>query len=310
VWADVAGELGRADVRSVNLETAVTTSDDAWPGKGVHYRMHPGNVGCLIAARIDCCVLANNHVLDWGYAGLAETLDTLRRSGIATAGAGLTSAEAAAPAVIEVGDGARVAVFAFGCESSGIPRAWAAAPDRPGVALLPDLSAGAVEEIAVRVRHVKTRGTIAVASLHWGSNWGYAVPQSHRAFAHRLVDEAGVDVVYGHSSHHPRPFEIHGGQPIFYGCGDLVDDYEGIGGYEEFRAELGLLYRPTLDAGTGRLVRCTLAPTRVRRFRVRRASADDAAWLAATMDREGFGTRVERCDATLVVSAGAGQGAP
>ena len=77
-------------------------SDDHWVGKGIHYRMHPQNVPCLSAAQIDCCVLANNHVLDWGYAGLAETLRTLHKSNLSTAGAGRCSEQARAPAVLEV----------------------------------------------------------------------------------------------------------------------------------------------------------------------------------------------------------------
>lgn len=60
VWGDALGELQRRrpDARIVNLETAVTTSQDAWADKGIHYRMHPQNVPCLTAAGIDCCVLA------------------------------------------------------------------------------------------------------------------------------------------------------------------------------------------------------------------------------------------------------------
>jgi poly-gamma-glutamate synthesis protein (capsule biosynthesis protein) len=58
----------------VNLETSVTRSDDAWP-KGITYRMNPANVGCQTAAGIDVCVLANNHVIDYGYAWLVETQD-------------------------------------------------------------------------------------------------------------------------------------------------------------------------------------------------------------------------------------------
>jgi hypothetical protein len=50
--------------------------------------MHPRNIDCITAARIDCCCLANNHVLDWGYDGLAETLRTLDAAGIAHTGAG------------------------------------------------------------------------------------------------------------------------------------------------------------------------------------------------------------------------------
>jgi poly-gamma-glutamate capsule biosynthesis protein CapA/YwtB (metallophosphatase superfamily) len=53
----------------VNLDTAITRAGEPWPGKGIHYRMHPTNVPCLGAAGIGCCALANNHVLDRGYPG-------------------------------------------------------------------------------------------------------------------------------------------------------------------------------------------------------------------------------------------------
>jgi poly-gamma-glutamate synthesis protein (capsule biosynthesis protein) len=69
VWGDSLEELQRseADVRIINLETSITCSEDCWLDKEIHYRMHPRNVGCLTAAGINCCSLANNHVLDWGY---------------------------------------------------------------------------------------------------------------------------------------------------------------------------------------------------------------------------------------------------
>src|SRR6476660_2782034 len=76
------------NARIINLETAVTTSDDAQPGKGIHYRMHPENLPCITSAEIDCCGLANNHVLDWGRAGLVQTLGVLQAAGLRTAGAG------------------------------------------------------------------------------------------------------------------------------------------------------------------------------------------------------------------------------
>lgn len=296
IWGDALTELARRapDVRIINLETAVTTSDDAWPGKGVHYRMHPANVGYLRAAGIDCCALANNHVLDWGYAGLRETLQTLRGAGLKTAGAGADASEAAAPALIEVAGKGQVVVFALGSETSGIPRRWAAAPDTPGVNMLRDLSDDTARELARRLRTVKRPGTVVVASVHWGENWGYRVPRAQQRFAHRLIDEGGVDVVHGHSSHHPKGIEVYRDRLILYGCGDLLDDYEGIGGYQEFRGELCLMYFPVIDARTGALVRLRMTPTRMRRFRVTPASTEEARWLGDLLDREGaaFGTRV------------------
>jgi len=162
VWGDALAEWARTapDLRIVNLETAVTTRDDWQRGKGIHYRMHPANVPCLTAAGIDCCVLANNHVLDWGDAGLAETLETLRRAGLQRAGAGRDRAEAAAPAVLSVAGKGRVLVFAYGTQSSGIPPDWAAAAGVPGVNLLPDLSPATLQQIAAQVEAINLNSSV------------------------------------------------------------------------------------------------------------------------------------------------------
>ena len=102
----------------------------AWAGKGIHYRMHPANIDFLTAARIDCCTLANNHVLDWGYDGLKETIATLHAAGIRTAGASKAEAAARTPIVVPLTGNRRLLVFAYGTPGSGIPPAWAAQPGR------------------------------------------------------------------------------------------------------------------------------------------------------------------------------------
>jgi poly-gamma-glutamate synthesis protein (capsule biosynthesis protein) len=98
---DALGELQAVApaARIVNLEVSITRSAEYWPGKGINYRMHPANVACLTAARIDVCALANNHVLDYGHAGLEETLATLAGAGVQTAGAGASLAAAQRPAI-------------------------------------------------------------------------------------------------------------------------------------------------------------------------------------------------------------------
>jgi poly-gamma-glutamate synthesis protein (capsule biosynthesis protein) len=125
-----------------------------------------------------------------------------------------------------------------------------------------------------------------VVSIHWGSNWGDEVPARHRRFAHRLID-SGVDLVHGHSSHHPRAIEIYRGRLILYGCGDLVDDYEGIGGYGRYRPDLRLLYLAHIEAGTGRLVELRMLPMQATRLRLNRAGPGDTAWLAGMLTRVG-----------------------
>lgn len=287
-WGDALAELSRRSpqARIINLETSVTTSDDAWPRKGIHYRMHPKNIPCLTAAGIDCCTLSNNHVLDWGRAGLLDTLHALKSAGLKTAGAGADISEARTPAVCERTDGGRVLVFGFGLESSGIPADWAATDTTPGVHLLPDASDKTADAAAALIERAKRPGDIVVASLHWGGNWGYKIPREHRRFARRLIETAVVDVVHGHSSHHPLAIEVYQERLILYGCGDLINDYEGIRGYEAYRDDLTLLYFPTLEPATGRMLRLEMTPFRIRRFRLERATREEVRWLQETLDRE------------------------
>src|SRR5262249_9132497 len=147
------------------------------------YRMHPSNVDVLAAAHVDCASLANNHVLDWGVDGLIETLNTLKAGGVRYAGAGVDATSAGAPAIIDSG-GARLLVFAFGARDSGIPRSWRADGESPGVNLIPDFSDDTIARIATHVHATKRNGDVALASIHWGENWGYDVSSEHRRFAH------------------------------------------------------------------------------------------------------------------------------
>jgi len=197
----------------------------------------------------------------------------------------------------------RVVIAACGMGSSGIPHGWAATGRRPGVAYVPDMSDRSASMVAGRALALKGHGDIAVVSVHWGSNWGYDVDSAQIRFAHRLID-AGIDVVHGHSSHHPRPIEVYRGRLILYGCGDTIDDYEGISTFEAFRHELRLLYFASIDSQSGSVLR--MVPMRMRRMRLERAPDRDAEWLRATMAEMSrrFGTRVESApDGVLTVNA-------
>lgn len=294
-WGEALAVLDgrRPHARIVNLETAVTRSDDWWQGKGIHYRMHPGNVATLTAAELDACVLANNHVLDWGRSGLLETLDTLHDAGLATPGAGADADAADAPARLDTAAG-RLLVFAYATPDAGVPAEWQAGEERAGVNFLPDVTSQRADAIAAAIDAHRRPGDRVLVSLHWGGNWGYQVPPSQREFAHRLIEAGAADVLHGHSSHHPKGIEVYRERLVLYGCGDLLNDYEGIGGHEEFRPELSLLYLPRLTAD-GALAELEMAPMRIRRFRLEHAGEDEARWLADRLTREGepLGTRVE-----------------
>jgi poly-gamma-glutamate synthesis protein (capsule biosynthesis protein) len=295
-WGDALHLLKRErpDLRLINLATTITTrgAPDCTMGsnglprmKPLHARMHPLHLPTLAAIGVDGAVLANHHVLDWGHDGLHDTLQSLRAAGIGCVGAGHDCREAAEEGRWLIPGKARVRLFAFGHASSGVPEHWAADTGRPGINWLQALDDSAVAVLAARIRETREEGDIVVVSLHWGSCWGYAVPEEQRRFAHALIDEAGVDLVWGHASHHPRPIEVYRGRLILYGVGDFMKDTAGTPCHEAYRPELAALYLPRL-AADGSLQELRLWPMRVHLFRLKRACGSETQWLAHTLSRE------------------------
>ncbi len=277
IWGDLPEvlEQEQPELRIGNLETSITRSDDYTREKGIHYRMSPDNVDVLEPPGFDCLTLANNHVLDWGTEGLAETLETLDRAGVGRCGAGRTRTEAASPIETSPAPGTGPLVWGVGDRSSGIPGRWAAGEDTPGVWLK-----GADRDL---LRNVAGAG-LRIVSIHWGRNWGYAIPPRQQQLGRALIDEAGVTIVHGHSSHHPKGMEFYNGGLILYGAGDFINDYEGIGGHEQYRPDLTAGYFVDMEEGAAAVRRVLVVPFRLRRFRLERATAADTEWLAQTLE--------------------------
>ena len=313
IWGQTLAELARSkpDLRIINLETTITRSDD-YLDKGINYRMSPENAECLVAAGIDCCVLANNHMLDWGPSGLVDTVTALQRLKIKSAGAGRNFAEAEAPAALPVAGKGRVLVFSFALSSSGTPRGWGAKADAAGVNVLADLSAASAERVCREIEQARQPSDIVIVSLHWGPNWGYDIPDEQTRFSHDLIDRGGASVVHGHSSHHAKAIEIYRNRLVLYGCGDFLNDYEGIKGYEEYRGDLALMYFADIDSVSGDLTTAELVPLQIKRFQLVAASDEDVAWIRQTLDRESrpFGTRVTQASSGRLALSRAGAGLP
>jgi poly-gamma-glutamate synthesis protein (capsule biosynthesis protein) len=286
IWGDALEVLNGldADVRIINLETSLTTEHEFWAGKGVHYRMHPKNVDLLKTACIDICLLGNNHVMDFGHAGLQETLNTLEGAGIKTAGAGNSQSEASKPAVIQTNSG-RLLAFSYGSPTAGVPSAWRATDDSRGINFLPDLSKESSTLVIRHIQRFKQEGDRVIVSIHWGSNWGYDIPAAQKNFAHRLIDSGGADLIHGHSSHHPKGIEVYKNRAIIYGAGDLLNDYEGIGGRPQYRDDLCLMYFPQLNA-RGELIALEMIPMHIKKFQLQYATKSETEFLADMMNRE------------------------
>jgi poly-gamma-glutamate synthesis protein (capsule biosynthesis protein) len=301
MWGDVLPQLRRADLRIANLECALTRHAQPWARswKMYHFRADPSAVRFLAAAHINACSLANNHTLDFEARGLVDTLNTLDAAGIRHAGAGLDSAAAAAPALLEVGSAApcRVALVAFTDNQAD----FAAGPAQPGTNYAKvSLDAGTLARVADAIAQARSQGADwVVFSNHWGANFVERPAADFRRFARRVI-ELGADVYYGHSAHLCQGIEIHRGRPILYDTGDFIDDYAVDPLLRNDRSCLfKLMFEP------GRLRRIELMPVTLDIAQVTLARGEDFDAIADRMTRlcAELGTRLERQADRLVFEA-------
>ena len=282
IWGDALNvlELRKPDLRLINLETSVTSKGTPCINKGIQYRMHPDNLDALTAAKIDVCSLANNHVLDWGIMGFHDTLTALDRAQIAHAGAGTDLKKAQKPAIVTVsGLAGRVLVFSIGAASSGIPNEWRATAMQPGIWFMDDFSSTTINQIKEQIERYSLPGDFCILSIHWGGNWVYQVPEQHQDFAHELIDKTRINLIHGHSSHHPSGMELYKKTPVFYGCGDLINDYEGITNNNEFKNDLALMYFVTLDSKSREIKYIELVPMERRKFSLHYCNNENSEYL-------------------------------
>uniref|UniRef100_A0A383VAM1 Capsule synthesis protein CapA domain-containing protein n=1 Tax=Tetradesmus obliquus TaxID=3088 RepID=A0A383VAM1_TETOB len=214
-----------------NLECAVTRHAVATP-KAFNFKLHPSHAGVLTQLGLGYVSLANNHVLDYGQEGLAETHEVLDALGVAHSGSG-TLAEAAAPAFVIKG-GYKVAFLSY----SDHYEDWAAGPERPGINFI-DPANFKTEELQQQVAAARAAGAdLVLGFVHWGPNWRWRPDGSLQRLGRTLL-AAGADLVFGHSAHHIQGVQVVHGRPIIYGAGGFIDDYATE---EEYRNDLGCVW--------------------------------------------------------------------
>ncbi len=209
VYGDLLPLMREADLRIVNCECALTTEATPVWKSGAVFKGAPEHVDALTAVPFDVACLANNHVLDYGVRGLADTLRLLARHGVQTTGAGLTEADACAPLSVTAG-GVRVHVVNF---SEG--EDLTAARGGPGV------FGWDVARVTDLVRRGKRRGGVVIAIGHCGLEY-VPFPPTYVVEAFRAVADAGADVVIGHHPHVPQGIELRNGTPIVYSLGNFA----------------------------------------------------------------------------------------
>jgi len=306
LWNDVLPHLNQADLRIVNLECALTMHLGPWTRteKMFHFRADPRAVRVLQAARIDACVLANNHILDFEERGLFDTLHVLSAAGIRHAGAGADAAEAAAPAMLEAkvseqagASSCRVALIS--CTDN--EPVFAAESEHPGTNYLEvTLQKETLARIAHSIAQAREQGAdLVVFSNHWGANYVERPSPEFRSFARRVI-ELGADIYYGHSAHICQGIEIHQGKPILYDTGDFIDDYAV---HPRLRNDRSCLFKVMFEQG--RLRRIELLPVSLDVGYVALARGKEFEAISARMEMlcGEFGTKLMRQHDRLVWQA-------
>lgn len=273
----------------INLETAVTRCDDFAP-KAVNYRASEENVAMLLdelsMEGINVACIANNHVFDFGARGFADTLNAARRvteeSGgrFVFVGGGRTVRDATAPVIVGEHN-TRAAVFAMAFQNSGTPLSWSADETSSGMGVaMGDYRDRVPTRTLLEITRAKASGAMVIVSIHFGSNWGWEIDPENVTAARALID-AGADIVHGHSSHHPRTAELYKNKLILYGCGEMFNDYEGIGDHPGFPAshflgDLRFAYFVDVDTRTGDFVRMFVHPMKQKLFRLHEGESSHA----------------------------------
>jgi poly-gamma-glutamate synthesis protein (capsule biosynthesis protein) len=191
----------------------------------------------------DVLTIANNHAVDYGWEGLADTRDGLVAAGIVVVGAGETRALAAAPVFRDAG-GIRVGIIAFSCLT---PTGMSASDARPGLSPIhvrtayevdpwyqmeepgdpsvlkvrTEVAADDLDYAVAAVRAAKAAADFLVVTIHWGFGSGEALAEYQMPLARALID-AGADVIHGHHPHAIHGIGFHAGKPIFFSAGTFI----------------------------------------------------------------------------------------
>lgn len=237
-FAHVRDMLRAADVRFAQVER-LYSERGAFQGQGAgfHTRQKPAMAEAFKSVPFSVLSVGSNHTGDWGPDAVVDTVETFRRLGIPTVGAGRNIEEARKPAVIE-SKGLRMAFLGY--VSVLLPQYWAT-EDRAGAAPMrahtfyqpyeyqPGAPARVVtvpnaDDLAALVRDVRAARELAdlvFVSLHWGVHYVPA-PSDYQPVVARAAIDAGATAVLGHHPHQQQGIELYKDGVIFYSIGNFA----------------------------------------------------------------------------------------
>jgi poly-gamma-glutamate capsule biosynthesis protein CapA/YwtB (metallophosphatase superfamily) len=230
LFSDVSDIFGKADFGFVNLETPVAPAH-SHGSKPFLFDAPIALLEGLKANGIKIVSFANNHVMDQGWAGFAETREHLRDEGLLFAGSGDTVADAWQPVVVEA-NGVKVGWLGMTRWLNGNRNPDK--DDQPYVNFFPypgdsGGAPGADEaQVLDAVKQARAKCDLLVVSIHWGIEYATAPRTEDVDMAHKML-EAGASVIVGHHPHVLQPVETYKTQDgrdtvIFYSLGNFLSN--------------------------------------------------------------------------------------
>jgi len=248
-FAATSRDLRVSDISMGNLEAPLAAGGTEFVGKKFRFKVDPKAAGALSKAGFSVLTLANNHIMDYGAAGLRETIAALDRHGISHAGAGATIEAARRPALLER-NGGKVAFLSYSLTQ---PLEFFAGAGSAGTA--PGWSRFFREDI----RRARSTADYVVVSFHWGAERA-VYPKSYQVEAARRAVDAGADLVIGHHPHVLQGVERYRGGVILYSLGNFAF------GSLSRHADSSVMARVVLEEGVREV---ELIPLNVRNSQVR-----------------------------------------
>jgi poly-gamma-glutamate capsule biosynthesis protein CapA/YwtB (metallophosphatase superfamily) len=212
-YTAVGSILADADITIGNME-GTFTERGTQATKFYTFRTPPRHARGLFEVGFDVVSLANNHTMDYGALGLTDTLAALDAAGVKHSGAGVDSAGARKPVILET-QGKKIAFLSY----NAVLEATFASSSSPGVAMADEAS------IRADVAAAKQVADIVIVSLHAGTEYQDAPTAEQRRLDRAAID-AGASILLGHHAHVFQGWERYGRGVIVYGLGNFVFDLD------------------------------------------------------------------------------------
>ena len=213
MFGPITSVLKSADFTAVNMETPVTSRGQPQP-KTYHFTTTPDAFNALRDAGVDLVTMANNHILDYGQTGLADTLAAANAAHFPYVGAGVNAAAAWAPYVTTI-NGTKIAIVGVS-QVTELASSWVATAHRPGEA-----NAINLRRTLAAVRAAKRHAGIVVVFMHWGTEGAACPDQNQLSLAPKLA-AAGASIIVGAHAHMLQGSGWLGHTFVAYGMGNFL----------------------------------------------------------------------------------------